>query len=57
MGGAATFQGMRFKYLLDDVRELRGSRGDQEFLVTVVGSDKSRERDFVIKRKHFEELP
>jgi hypothetical protein len=39
MGGTATFQGMRFKYSLDEVRELRVPRRDQEFLVTVVGSE------------------
>jgi hypothetical protein len=35
--------------------ELRGPNGDQEFVVTVVGADR-REKNFEVKKKHFERL-
>jgi hypothetical protein len=51
----ATYQGLIAKFPLSSVRELRGSKGDGEIVVIVIGTGK--EREFTIKRKHFEKLP
>jgi hypothetical protein len=55
MGGKAVYQGVLVKFPLDAVKELRGKNGDREFFVTVIGDNK--ERDFKVKKKHFERLP
>ena len=49
MGGKATFQGLQVKFPLDALREIRGSRGDREFFITVIGSS-GEEKDFKVKR-------
>jgi hypothetical protein len=55
MGGRATFEGVRATFPLDALGELRGESDDGEFYVTVVGTT-GEERDFKVKRKHFERL-
>jgi hypothetical protein len=50
------YQGITATFSLDAVRELRGSRDDQEFSVIVIGEG-AREKEFVVKAKHFERLP
>jgi hypothetical protein len=50
------FQGIVAKFPLDAVRELRGPKGDQEFLIVVVGEGK-KEKVFKVKEKHFARLP
>jgi len=55
MGGRATFEGVRATFSLDGLGELRGASDDGEFYVTVVGTT-GEERDFKVKRKHFERL-
>jgi hypothetical protein len=50
------YQGIVAKFPLDAVRELRGPKGDQEFLIVVVGEGRA-ERVFKVKEKHFERLP
>ena len=42
-------------FSLDDFRRLRGSN-DQEFFITVIGAF-GEEKDFKVKKKHFEHLP
>lgn len=49
------FQGIIAKFPLDAVRELRGAKGDKEFLIVVVGAG-TREKEFRVKEKHFERL-
>ena len=55
MGGKAVFVGLQALFTLDDFRRLRGSN-DQEFFVTVIGTS-GEEKDFRVKKKHFEHLP
>jgi hypothetical protein len=56
MGGRATFEGLRLTFPMDAVRELRGPRGDREFFITVIGST-GEEKNFKVKKKHFDDLP
>jgi hypothetical protein len=56
MGGKLEYVGVRLEFPLDGLRELRGAKGDQEFVVTVVGLE-NREKNFDIKKKHFERMP
>ena len=56
MGGRATFEGLRLKFQLSDVRELRGARGDREFFITIIGAS-GEEKNFKVKKKHFDDLP
>ena len=56
MGGHATFTGLRLKFSMDAVRELRGPNGDREFFITVIGTS-GEEKDFRVKKKHFDDLP
>jgi hypothetical protein len=55
-GGHATFEGVRVKFAMSDVRELRGPKGDREFFITVIGNT-GEEKDFKVKKKHFDDLP
>jgi hypothetical protein len=55
MGGKAVFVGVQALFTLDDFRRLRGS-DDQEFFITVIGAS-GEEKDFKVKKKHFEHLP
>ncbi len=57
MGGKAVFRGLRVKFPMDSVRELRGPSNDREFYIVVIGTAESGERAFKIKQKHFSELP
>ena len=50
------YQGLEATFLLPSVNELRGPKGDKEFLVVVIGNGRT-ERTFKIKKKHFERLP
>jgi hypothetical protein len=50
------YQGIVAKFPLDALRELRGPKGDQEFLIVVVGAG-AKEKAFKVKEKHFERLP
>lgn len=52
----AAYQGVEAKFPLDALRELRGPKGDREFLIIVVGAG-TREKEFRVKEKHFERLP
>ena len=54
MGGRATFQGLVLKFSMADLAEIRG--GDGEFFITVIGNT-TEEKDFKVKKKHFERLP
>jgi hypothetical protein len=56
MGGKAAFEGLRLKFPMDAVRDLRGPNRDREFFVTVIGTT-GEERDFRVKKKHFDDLP
>jgi hypothetical protein len=56
MGGRASFEGLRLKFRMEDVRELRGTRGDREFFITVIGSTRE-EKDFRVRKRHFDDLP
>ncbi len=49
------YQGVVAKFPLSAVRELRGPRGDKEFLIVIVG-ERTREKVFKVKEKHFERL-
>jgi hypothetical protein len=51
-----TYAGIVAKFPLDAVRELRGAKGDKEFLIVVVGAG-TKEKEFKVKEKHFERLP
>ncbi len=53
MGGRIDLQGVQVQFPLDGVREVRAA-GDGEFLLTVVGGF---EKDFKIKKKHFDRIP
>jgi hypothetical protein len=50
------YQGIVAMFPLDAVRELRGPKGDQEFLIVVVGEGRT-EKVFKVKEKHFARLP
>lgn len=52
----AAYQGIMAKFSLDALRELRGPKGDREFLIVVVGAGKY-EKEFRVKHKHFDDLP
>jgi hypothetical protein len=52
----ADYQGVVAKFSLDSVREVRGPKGDKEFLIVVVGAA-TKEKEFKVKEKHFERLP
>jgi hypothetical protein len=56
VGGHAEYQGVTAKFPLDGVRELRGEKGDREFMVVVIGSG-IKETTFRVKQKHFEQIP
>jgi hypothetical protein len=47
--------GVIAKFPMDGLRELRGPKGDREFFITVVGAT-GEEKNFKVKRKHFDEL-
>ena len=49
------YQGIIAKFPLESLRELRGPKGDQEFLIVVIGE--SKEREFKVKQKNFDRLP
>jgi hypothetical protein len=50
------FVGLVATFPLDALRELRGPKGDKEFLIVVVGAG-TKEKEFRVKAKHFERLP
>ena len=50
------YQGVVAKFPIDSLRELRGPKGDKEFLIVVVGQG-TKEKEFRVKQKHFERLP
>lgn len=54
-GSRFEFDGLRVEFSLDDVARVRAASNDGEFFVSVVG-EKS-EKDFKIKKKHFDKLP
>lgn len=56
MGGKIDLESMQFKFPLEGLQEIRGAKGDQEFFLTVVG-ERSAEKNFEIKKKHFERIP
>jgi hypothetical protein len=51
-----TYAGIVAKFPLSALRELRGPKGDKEFLIVVVGAG-TKEKEFRVKAKHFERLP
>lgn len=51
------YQGIQAKFPLDGLREVRGAGGDGEFFVTVIGTAKNSEKDFKVRKRHFERLP
>jgi hypothetical protein len=55
MGAKLTYVGLEAKFSLDGLRQLRGG-ADQEFFITVIGTS-GAEKDFKVKKKHFEHLP
>lgn len=56
LGAALNYQGVNAVFKLEDVRELRGAKGDQEFFFVVIGST-GEEKKFEVKKKHFDDLP
>jgi hypothetical protein len=44
------------KVALDAVRQLRGTKGDQELLIIVIDAG-TIEKAFNVKEKHFERMP
>jgi hypothetical protein len=54
-GARSEFAGMKVEFPLEEVAKLRSTSSDGEFFVTVVGENS--EKDFKIKKKHFEKLP
>jgi hypothetical protein len=50
------YEGILARFPLDGVSELRGAKGDNEFLIVVVGAG-TKEKEFRVKEKHFERLP
>jgi hypothetical protein len=57
IGGRAIYYGLRAKFPMDSVRELRGSGNDRGFYIVVIGTEGGKEREFEVKRKHFPDLP
>lgn len=55
-GTTVRLTGMVAAFRLQDLRRVRGPKGDGEFFVTVIGTN-GTERDFKVKRKHFGRLP
>lgn len=54
-GAKVDFTGVKVEFPLEEVTKLRSMSDDQEFLVTVVGENS--EKDFKVKKKHFDKLP
>jgi hypothetical protein len=50
------YEGILARFPLDAVRELRGAKAGNEFLIVVVGAG-TTEKEFRVKEKHFERLP
>ena len=55
MGAKVEFTGLLVTFSMDDLRELRGAKQDQEFFITIVG-DGREEKNFEVKKKHFGRL-
>ena len=55
-GEAPTLDGLRVKFPLDGLNELRGPRGDREFYVTI-SLTSGEEKSFRVTREQFESLP
>lgn len=55
MGAKLEYVGVRAVFPLDQLQPLRSSDKDGEFLITVVGE--KGEKNFTVKKKHFEKLP
>jgi hypothetical protein len=55
LGASFTFTGVAAKFSMDDLRELRGPNNDREFFIVVIG-ESGEEKNFKVKRKHFDEL-
>ena len=49
------YQGIVVTFPLEALREIRGPKGDEEFLIVVVGA--RTEREFRVSQKHFSGLP
>lgn len=56
MGARKEYVGLVAEFPLEKLGELRGANGDREFFVTVIG-ETGEEKNFKIKKKHFERLP
>ena len=56
MGAKLQYTGVIATFALSDLRELRGGKADQEFNIIVIGNGRS-EKQFTVKKKHFERLP
>jgi hypothetical protein len=56
MGGNVQYDGVRVEFPLDGLHELRGAKGDGEFVLTVIGLER-KEKNFDVKKKHFERMP
>lgn len=54
-GAKVTYSGVAAQFPMDALRELRGPKGDKEFLITVIGTGRE-EKNFKVKKKHFEDL-
>ena len=54
MGAKVEFTGLFVTFSMSDLRELRGAKLDQEFVITVVGD--REEKNFEVKKKHFKHL-
>jgi hypothetical protein len=50
------YDGVRVEFPLDGLHELRGAKGDGEFVLTVIGLER-KEKNFDVKKKHFERMP
>jgi hypothetical protein len=55
MGGRVSYVGIEAMFPLDGLRELRGPRGDREFIITVIGTN-GNEKNFTVKEKHFSHM-
>jgi hypothetical protein len=55
MGGKKVYTGLNAIFDLDDVMKVRGPNHDAEFFITVIGTT-GEEKDFKVKKKHFERL-
>ena len=49
------YQGIVVTFPLEALREIRGPKGDEEFLIVVVGD--RTEKEFRVERKHFSRIP